>query len=227
MSLDPADIRERAAALLAALPAGVTLVAAAKGRSAEEVAAAVAAGVRDVGHNYVQEARAMRDALGEAVRWHMIGHLQRNKAALAVQVFQMVQTLDSERLALELERRCAERGTILPVLIEVNSGREVAKAGVLPEEVEGLAEVIVRLPHLQLRGLMTMGPLLGDPEAARPYFRVTRQTLQHLERRGGLVTPPSILSMGMSASYRVAIEEGATMVRIGTELFGARPAAAA
>ncbi len=222
MSLSPEQIEQRVAALLAELPGHVTLVAAAKGRTPEEVAAAVAAGVGHVGHNYVQEARSMREALGQPVQWHMIGHLQRNKAALAVQVFDMVQTVDSERLAKELDRRCAERGQNLAVLIEVNSGREAAKAGVLPEEVEALARAIARLPHLQLRGLMTMGPLLECPDAMRPYFRLTRQALEHLEH-AGLVAPPPILSMGMSASYRVAIEEGANMLRLGTEVFGPRP----
>lgn len=226
------EIASRVEQLLASLPPGVTVVAAAKGRTAAQVAAAVAAGIRHVGHNYVQEARAMRqllDALSidgqvidAQVSWHMIGHLQRNKAALAVELFDMIQTVDSLRLANELERRCSAVGRVMPVLIEVNSGRESAKAGALPEEVEPLAEGLSELPHLQLRGLMTMGPLVEDREQLRACFRLTREMLEHLEQRG-LVSQPAILSMGMSDSYQLAIEEGANMVRLGTQIFGPRP----
>lgn len=221
------EIAGRVEQLLASLPPGVTLVAAAKGRTAAEVAAAVAAGIRHVGHNYVQEARAMRQLIdaqpiGAQITWHMIGHLQRNKAALAVELFHMIQTVDSLRLANELERRCSALDRVMPVLIEVNSGRESAKAGALPEEVEALAEGLTELPHLQLRGLMTMGPLIEDREQLRACFRLTRETLEHLEQRG-LVSPPAILSMGMSDSYQLAIEEGANMVRLGTQIFGPRP----
>lgn len=221
------EIASRVEQLLASLPPGVTLVAAAKGRTAAEVAAAVAAGIRHVGHNYVQEARAMRQLIDARpihaqVTWHMIGHLQRNKAALAVELFDMIQTVDSLRLARELERRCSALGRVMPVLIEVNSGRESAKAGALPEEVEPLAEGLGELSHLQLRGLMTMGPLVEDREQLRACFRLTRETLAHLEQRG-LVSPPAILSMGMSDSYQLAIDEGANMVRLGTQIFGPRP----
>jgi pyridoxal phosphate enzyme (YggS family) len=204
------------------LPPGVILVAAAKSRTVEEVRAAIRAGVSHVGHNYVQEAAQMIPLIPEPVQWHMIGHLQTNKAKSAVQLFDMIETLDSWRLAQELEKRCAAIGKVMPVLIEVNSGREASKTGVLPEEVEQLAWQVSTLPHLRLQGLMTMGPRFGNPEDARPYFRITREIFERLKAACIPNVEMRYLSMGMSNSYLVAIEEGANMVRIGTLLFGER-----
>ncbi len=204
------------------LPPDVILVAAAKSRTAEEVRAAIRAGVSHVGHNYVQEAARMIPLISEPVQWHMIGHLQTNKAKSAVQLFDMIETVDSWRLAQELEKRCAAIGKVMPVLIEVNSGREASKTGVLPEEVEQLARQLSSLPHLRLQGLMTMGPRFGNPEDARPYFRITREIFERLKAANIPNTEMRYLSMGMSNSYLVAIEEGANMVRIGTLLFGER-----
>ncbi|MBC7233292.1 MAG: YggS family pyridoxal phosphate-dependent enzyme [Chloroflexi bacterium] len=204
------------------LPPGVILVAAAKSRTVEEVRAAIRAGVSHVGHNYVQEAAQMIPLIPEPVQWHMIGHLQTNKAKSAVQLFDMIETLDSWRLAQELEKRCAALGKVMPVLIEVNSGREASKTGVLPEEVEQLAWQVSTLPHLRLQGLMTMGPRFGNPEDARPYFRITREIFERLKATHIPNVEMRYLSMGMSNSYLVAIEEGANMVRIGTLLFGER-----
>ena len=204
------------------LPPGVILVAAAKSRTVEEVRAAIRAGVAHVGHNYVQEAAQMIPLIPEPVQWHMIGHLQTNKAKSAVQLFDMIETLDSWRLAQELEKRCAAIGKVMPVLIEVNSGREASKTGVLPEEVEQLAWQVSTLPHLRLQGLMTMGPRFGNPEDARPYFRITREIFERLKAACIPNVEMRYLSMGMSNSYLVAIEEGANMVRIGTLLFGER-----
>jgi pyridoxal phosphate enzyme (YggS family) len=208
--------------ILETLPAGVTLVAAAKARSVEEVRAAVRAGVTCVGHNYVQEAARLMPLIQEPVRWHMIGHLQRNKAKRAVQLFDMIQTLDSWRLAQEIERRCAVIDKVMPVLVEVNSGREASKTGVLPEEVDDLVWQVSELVHVRIQGLMTMGPRFGEPEDARPYFTDTREAFERLEAANIPNVEMRYLSMGMSNSYQVAIEEGANMVRIGTLLFGER-----
>lgn len=216
-------ITERARDLLRELPDDVLLVAAAKSRTANEVAAAAAGGVTAIGHNYVQEAEAMRGALDVQLSWHMIGHLQRNKARAAVTLFDMIETVDSWRLAREIDKRCAPNGAIMPVLLEVNSAREQAKAGVLPEDVEALAVRVAELAHVRVVGLMTMGPLTDDPEAIRPYFAATAALFERLRRREELAADLRHLSMGMSSSYRAAVEEGATMVRLGTTLFGPRP----
>jgi len=215
-------IHENVRRILAELPDGVALVAAAKGRSVEEIVAAVDAGVRIVGQNYVQEAEAAVEAIGKAAEWHLIGHLQRNKAKDAVRLFDMVESVDSLRLARRLDRECAELDRKMPILIEINSGREPQKSGVLPEEALELVAAVARLERLDVRGLMTMGPFVEDPEELRPGFRETRALFEKLavELRDVRM---EILSMGMSDSYRVAIEEGATMVRIGTALFGPRP----
>lgn len=205
--------------LLADLPPGVTLVAAAKGRSPQEVLAAVEAGVEVVGENYVQEAEAAFALVGHRAKWHMIGHLQRNKVKRAMQLFDMVETVDSVELAAELEKRCAQLGRTLPVLIEINSGREPQKAGVPPEATEGLIRELARFEHLRIQGLMTMGPRLGDPEAARPYFRETRRLFEALKALALPNAEMKYLSMGMSNTYKVALEEGANIVRIGTMIF--------
>jgi len=205
-------IRLNTERLLSELPKGVTLLAAVKKRTSAEVEAAFQAGIRHFGHNYVQEAKAMIPDLQFKANWHLIGHLQRNKARDAAALFDMVESLDSIRLANALERQCELQGKHLSVLIEVNSGREEYKTGVLPEEVDDLAATLSGFKHLKLAGLMTMGPFTGNPEDARPYFVETRKIF---ERLSGADIP-------MSNSYRVAIEEGANLIRIGTELFGPR-----
>lgn len=212
-------IKRNAEKLLKEIPEHVTLLAAAKTRSPQEVKAAWMAGVRCFGHNYVQEAQAMLPQLDFRAQWHLIGHLQRNKARQAVKLFDMLETVDSPRLARELDKRCAQAGKPLPVLIEVNSGREENKHGALPEEVDTLVEMLAGLEHLRLVGLMTMGPLTGDPQLSRPFFRTACQIFERIKKED-----PEIrwLSMGMSHSYQAAIEEGANLVRIGTALFGPR-----
>ncbi|HNR96330.1 MAG TPA: YggS family pyridoxal phosphate-dependent enzyme [Anaerolineae bacterium] len=217
--LAAASIRKNAERLLASLPANVTLVAAVKGRTVEQVREVILAGVMHIGHNYVQEAEAMRPLLLESVQWHLIGHLQTNKAKKGVELFDLVETVDSLRLARELDRRCAAVGRTMPVLIEVNSGSEEAKSGVLPENLDELLEGLSVLEHLSVQGLMTMGPRLGNPEDSRPYFRATRAAFERLARAGLAYVEMRVLSMGMSNSYLIAIEEGATMVRLGTLLF--------
>ena len=216
---------ESVARILRALPEHVTLVAAAKTRTPEEVAQAIDAGVAVVGHNYVQEARAMIAVLGARAQWHMVGHLQSNKAGVAAELFDMIQTLGSVKLARALDRRCAQLRKVMPVLVEVNSGREEAKAGVLPEDVDAIVREISRFEHIRVEGLMTMGPFFDDPEKSRPCFRATRDAFDRLAGAGLPNVEMRYLSMGMSDSYLVAIEEGANMVRIGTSIFGPRPAA--
>jgi hypothetical protein len=215
-------IEQNAKRLLKEMPPGVTLLAAAKTRSVEEVRAAYEAGIRYFGHNYVQEARMMLEKVDFKAKWHLIGHLQRNKAKDAVGLFDMVETLDSVRLAEELEKRCAAAGKKVEVLIEINSGAEEDKAGVLPQDLETLVEAVAELQHIQVVGLMTMGPLTGEARESRPYFVKTRQLFEVLKRSNLPGVEMRVLSMGMSGSYRVAIDEGATMVRLGTVLFGPR-----
>ncbi len=194
-------------------PASVRLIAVAKTKSAALVQAAIAAGVTDIGENYVQEAVAKRAAVVDGgARWHLIGHLQRNKAAKAVEAFDCIQTLDSAPLGAALARHAAARGRALRVLVEVRLGGEATKSGVEPAALPALLDA-VRDPHLVIDGLMTVPPP-GTPERVRPYFR----ELRALAARAGLRE----LSMGMTDDFEVAIEEGATMVRIGRAIFGAR-----
>lgn len=215
-------IRENVARLLRELPPGVELLAAAKTRSPEEVLEAVDAGISLIGENYVQEAECACRLVGGRARWHYIGHLQRNKVKKAAVLFDLIQTVDSLALAVEIDRRCREISKVMPVLIEVNSGRERRKWGVYPGAAEELVREIATLPGIRVQGLMTMGPLVGDPEEARPYFVETRNLFDYL---AGLDLPGvgmQYLSMGMTNSYLVAVEEGANIVRIGTGIFGAR-----
>jgi len=214
---------------MAPLPKGVLLVGAAKMRSPDEARAAIEAGLQAIGHNYVQQAEVMRQALREwearterRVRWHLIGHLQRNKAGKAVRLFDMIETIDSLRLARAVDHHCASAGKVMPVLIEINSGRESNKTGVPPDEAEKLAREIAPLPNIRIQGLMTMGPRFGEPEEARPYFRLTKELFDDLSSADLGDGEMRYLSMGMSNSYKIAIEEGANIVRIGTKLFGAR-----
>jgi len=214
---------------MAPLPKGVLLVGAAKMRSPDEARAAIEAGLQAIGHNYVQQAEVMRQALREwearterRVRWHLIGHLQRNKAGKAVTLFDMIETIDSLRIARAVDRHCAAAGKVMPGLIEINSGRESNKSGVPPDEAAQLAREIALLPNIQIQGLMTMGPRFGEPEEARPYFRLTKELFDDLSSADLGDGEMRYLSMGMSNSYKIAIEEGANIVRIGTKLFGAR-----
>jgi hypothetical protein len=224
------EIRRRVEEIIGSLPEHVTLVAAAKTRTPEEVRAAIEAGVSHIGHNYVQEAEAMRRALADweeslahKPTWHLIGHLQRNKAKRAVGLFDTIETLDSVRLARALQKRLERRDETMPVLIEVNSGKESAKTGVAPGKVRELVEETSKLGLLRVQGLMTMGPAFGDPEDARPYFKLTRQLFEELSSLELENVEMRYLSMGMSNSYEQAVEEGANIVRIGTRLFGPRP----
>ncbi len=216
-------IRENVQQILAELPPGVLLVAAAKGRSPQEILEALEAGVQIIGENYVQEAERAFSVIGRRAQWHMIGHLQRNKAKKALEIFDMIETLDSVALAQELEKHCARLDKVMPVLIEINSGREPQKSGIFPEDAETLIRAVSRFPHLRILGLMTMGPRFGDPEEARPLFRETKKLFDSLKSLSLPNVEMKYLSMGMSNTYRIALEEGANVVRIGTKIFGERP----
>jgi pyridoxal phosphate enzyme (YggS family) len=216
------SIAEAVSRILDTIPPDVLLIAAGKTRTVEEIGAAIQAGVTHVGYNYVQEAIPIIQAIGHQVSWHMIGHLQRNKAKLAVQYFDMIETVDSWRLAQALDRRCANLEKMMPILVEINSGRESNKTGVLPDALEDLVHRISKLKHIHVQGLMTMGPRFGDPEDSRPYFKATLEAFERLAAKHLPNVTMRYLSMGMSNSYRIAIEEGANIVRIGTKLFGER-----
>jgi pyridoxal phosphate enzyme (YggS family) len=204
------------------IPEGVLLVAAAKTRSLMEVEAVLEAGVTHIGYNYVQEALPIMREVGERATWHMIGHLQTNKAKYIAELFDMCQTVDSWHLAKYLDKRCRMVDRVLPVLVEINSGKESNKTGVLPKDVDGLIEKISTLENLHVQGIMTMGPRFGDPENSRPYFQLTREIFERIAAKDIPNVEMKYLSMGMSNSYQIAIEEGANIVRIGTKLFGER-----
>ena len=216
------SIKQNVQQILSELPEGVQLVAASKTRTPAEILEAVAAGVQLIGENYIQETEKAYAVVGNRATWHFIGHLQRNKVKKAVRLFDMIETVDSVALAGEIDRRCAESGRTMPVLIEVNSGREAQKTGVLPEQVESLVRECSRLTHIRVAGLMTMGPASGDPEASRPYFRETRRVFERLRELNLPGVEMRHLSMGMTNSYRIALEEGANIVRIGSRIFGER-----
>lgn len=212
-------IAARVHRLLSELPAGVALEIAAKGRPVEQIRAAVEGGARLIGENYVQEAEKAISAVGRGVEWHFIGHLQTNKVRRAVELFDVIETVDSVELAAEIDGRCARAGKTMPVLIEVNSAREASKSGALPEETVALARQVAAMPRLRLMGLMTMGALSARDDDSRPYFALTRKLFDEI---GWLNLPGAdmkYLSMGMTDSYRVAVEEGATLVRIGRGIF--------
>jgi pyridoxal phosphate enzyme (YggS family) len=215
-------IEENVRRILGELPEGVVLEAAAKTRTAREIDKAVRAGVSIVGENYVQDAIEVKREVREKANWHFIGHLQRNKVKKAVEFFDLIETVDSARLAREIDKCCARSGKVMPILIEINSGREPQKFGAFPEDARALVEEISKLDHVKVLGLMTMGPFAGDPEDSRPYFVETRRIFSELESVDLPGMEMRILSMGMSNSYRVAIEEGANLVRIGTKIFGER-----
>ncbi len=215
-------IADRVREFLEEIPRGVTLVAATKTRNIEEITEAVDAGIRVIGENYIQEAESKFNAIGRRVKWHMVGHLQRNKAEKALEIFDCIETVDNVRLAKEINRIAGRKGIQYPVLLEINSAREEQKAGILPENAEQLLYNISQLNNLRVEGLMTMGPLVDNPEDIRPYFRLTKKLFEKLKGTQLPNVEMKYLSMGMSDSWRIAIEEGANIVRIGTAIFGAR-----
>ncbi|MDF1615351.1 YggS family pyridoxal phosphate-dependent enzyme [Desulfurivibrio dismutans] len=221
-------------------PATVRLVAVSKRVEAERIVQAVAAGQRLFGENYLQEAQAkisrvndllacgaagdgMETGAGDGVCWHFIGHLQSNKTKAAATDFAMVETVDRFKLAKALNRHAATAGRVLPVLVQVNVGGEAQKAGVAPEQAAELLRALAELPALRVLGLMTMPPMAEDPEESRPHFARLRQLSEEFAGQDLLGTHgPPVLSMGMSADFEVAVEEGANLVRVGTAIFGPR-----
>ena len=204
------------------MPAGVQLVAAAKTREPNEILEAVEAGVEIIGENYVQESERAYEVIGNRAKWHFIGHLQKNKVKRAVKIFDMIETVDSIELAKEIDKRCAQIGKIMPVLIEINSGDEKQKYGILPEDAAQLSRDISRFQNIKLVGLMTMGPQFGNPEDSRPYFVKTKKVFDAIDKLDLPNVEMKCLSMGMTNSYKVALEEGANTVRIGSKIFGER-----
>jgi hypothetical protein len=202
-------------------PGSVTLIGVVKTLPAATLEAAVALGLTDLGENRVQEAEShQRTVARGAARWHFIGHLQRNKAGRALEMFDVVHGVDDLELASALDRRARDTGRRLPVLIEVNVSDEATKFGATLDGAPELAESVAKLAGLDLRGLMTVGAPVARPEDARPGFARLRMLREQIAQRLGQPLPE--LSMGMSGDYEVAVEEGATMVRVGTALFGAR-----
>ena len=215
-------IKENVSKILKELPEGVSLVGAAKTRAPQEILEAVEAGLEIIGENYVQEAERAFQVVGGKVKWHMIGHLQSNKAKKAVRVFDLIETVDSIKLARAIDSACGNIDKVMPILMEINSGEESQKAGVVPEDAISLARDMSELNNIKLMGLMTMGPFAGDPEDSRPYFQKTKKLFEEIKEMGLPGVEMKYLSMGMSNSYKVALEEGANVVRIGTKLFGER-----
>lgn len=215
-------IEENVKKILDELPENVELVAAAKARSPEEIEEAIKAGVKIVGENYVQEARRAFEVIGKEVKWHFIGHLQKNKVKKSVKIFDMIETVDSFSLAQEINERCKQIDKIMPILIEINSGREKQKFGIFPEDALDLVQEISSLSQIKIMGLMTMGPRFGNPEDSRPYFIETRKIFEKIKALNLPRVEMKYLSMGMTNSYQIAIEEKANMIRIGTLIFGKR-----
>ena len=204
-------------------PDEIKLVAVSKRVSWELIKQAADCGQLLFGENYIQEAQEKIPCLEKTLTWHFIGYLQSNKAKLAAQLFQVVETVDRIKLAQALDKHLAAMNKTMSILIQVNIGREPQKAGVLPERTGELIRQISPLKHLAIKGLMAMPPFEADPEKARPYFRQTRLLAEELRDQGLLPRQePLELSMGMSGDFEVAIEEGATLVRVGTAIFGTR-----
>jgi pyridoxal phosphate enzyme (YggS family) len=208
--------------LLEELPENISLVAAGKTRSPNQLQAAIDGGIKIIGHNYVQEAENSIKALGRQVKWHLIGHLQRNKAQKAVDLFDMIETVDNIKLGKAIEKACAKKNRVMPILVEINSANEPSKSGVSFDSAEDLIRQLAQLDHLKVEGLMTMGKLSAEPDEYRQYFSQTKNLFEQIKKLSIPNVSMQHLSMGMSDSYKVAIEEGATMIRIGSYLFGPR-----
>ena len=214
-------------------PEDVNIVLSVKAKTLEEIEEAIDAGATDIGENYVQEAGSIYSLLrkkARKIRWHMIGPLQTNKINKALRTFDVIQTVDSLEKAVAIDKRVERaRKQVIPVYIEINIGNEDSKAGIKPAEhepfeeyIEKLIREVSELEHIRLEGLMTMGPRFGNPEEVRPYFKRTRRIFERIKGLGLPNVDMKYLSMGMTNSYRVAIEEGSNMVRIGTAIFGRR-----
>jgi pyridoxal phosphate enzyme (YggS family) len=221
-----ARVRERieaAARRSGRAPERVRLVAVSKTVGPQRVRQAIEAGAKILGENYVQEAQKKIEVLGHEVAWHFIGHLQTNKAKAAAGLFDCIHSVDSANLAQELGRRAKLRGKVLPVLLQVNMGGETTKFGAQEKETFLLAEKLAVTEGIEVKGLMTLPPFFEDPEASRPYFMELRKLGERLAEQKIPGISMEELSMGMSNDFEVAVEEGATLVRVGTAIFGPRP----
>lgn len=204
-------------------PGEIQLVAVSKRFPAPAIEEAIEAGQLLFGENYIQEAAAKIEILGDRCRFHFIGHLQSNKARIAAQLFDVIETIDRLKLARMLNKHLEELGRTMQVLVQVNIGEDEHKSGMAAEETETLLRAIGELPQLEVIGLMTMPPFTDDPEDARPHFRNLRLLAEDLKKKGLFGNRAKVeLSMGMSSDYHIAIEEGATIVRVGTAIFGER-----
>lgn len=204
-------------------PKDIKLVAVTKTVDSSKIKEAIKAGVTIVGENYVQEAKEKIAQIDHDIQWHMIGHLQTNKAKHAVKLFDMIQSVDSLRLAEELNKQAKRLGTVVKILIQVNVSGEESKFGVSPQGVHSLiSQISNKMENLSIQGLMTMPPYFHDPERTRPYFRALRELRDRIVSSEIRNVTLGELSMGMSNDYEMAIEEGATIVRIGTAIFGER-----
>ena len=199
------------------------LVAVSKTVESDRIRQALEAGVDSLGENYVQEAQKKIEELGPGAAWHFIGHLQSNKAKAAVRLFDYVHSVDSLRLAQELSRVAGQQNKVLPVLLQINLGQETTKFGALQDETFRLLEQMGLLPGISVKGLMTLPPFFDNPEESRPYFHALRDLAEAVSRRKIAGVSMEELSMGMSNDFETAIEEGATLVRVGTAIFGPRP----
>jgi hypothetical protein len=213
----------RAAEAAGRSPDAVRLVAVSKTKPIQMIREAIDAGVTDIGENYIQEAREKFSALGTLpVSWHFIGHLQANKAKYAVRIFDLIHSVDSVKLARELDRQAEKIGKTQDILIQVNLSGEASKSGIPAEAARTVLEQIAPLSHIRVRGLMTLPPFFDDPEKARPFFRALRLLRDEIGETDASNVMLDELSMGMTGDFEAAIAEGATLVRIGTALFGSR-----
>jgi pyridoxal phosphate enzyme (YggS family) len=203
-------------------PGEIKLVAVSKTIESARVQEAIEAGVTILGENYVQEAREKIEKIGHGVQWHMIGHLQKNKAKHTVTLFDYIHSLDGISLAQEIDRRAVQKGIRVRTLVEVNLSGETSKFGIASEAVMDLVRHVALLKHISIEGLMTMPPYFDEPEKARPYFIRLRELRNRIREEGIEGVRMDEISMGMSGDFEVAIEEGATMVRVGTAIFGER-----
>lgn len=221
-----ADITDRLARLTSRIneachkagrdPSEVSLVAVTKTLSTDTIRAGLSAGLTVFGENYIQEAQAKINEINSSAVWHFIGHLQTNKAKYAVRLFNLIHSVDNIKLARELNKRAGSAGRGIPILVQINISGEESKSGVSKDQAEELIHEVLEFPHLETRGLMTVPPFFESPDLARPYFKALRELKEK-------IGPPLIdLSMGMTGDFEVAIEEGATIIRVGTAIFGPR-----
>jgi len=217
-------IKENVKNILDELPEGVQLVAAAKQKTPQDIIEAIEAGVKIIGENYIGEAKKVYPEVGERAKWHFIGIAARQKHDLlrrkTLEMFDMIETVDSLEIAQGIDRKCRDIEKVMPILIEINSGKEPQKSGVMPEDAPALVREISGLKNVKIMGLMTMGPRFGNPEDSRPYFTKTKEIFDQIKKMELSNVEMKYLSMGMTNTYHIALLEGANMVRIGTRIFG-------